>query len=189
MKPSRVRIIGGKWRGRWIDFPDLPTLRPTPNRIRETLFNWLMQDIQGARCLDAFSGSGALAFEAVSRGASEVLAFEMNRETMRALKENQARLIAPELHFLQQDFKNSTNALGDKPLDIIFLDPPFHQNLLSEALTHLMQTYTLAKNHRIYFEVEKTFDMTSLALPVEILKEQVAGDVRYGLLTLTQCQR
>ena len=101
---ATLKIIAGHWRGRWIEFPDTQEIRPTPNRIRETVFNWLMKDIQGACCLDAFSGSGALAFEALSRGAARVLAFERNAAFATEIKRNAQKLKAENLTIQAKDF-------------------------------------------------------------------------------------
>ncbi len=182
-KLSRVKIIAGKWRGRWIEFPDVLEVRPTPNRVRETLFNWLMTWTPGATCLDAFSGSGALAFEALSRGAEKIVAVEKNPECLNLLKQNAIRLNANNLEILPSDFFDLSN-LSSQSFQIIFLDPPFKQNLLLPAIKYLVENNFLAKEHRIYFEVEKEFDLRSLPASIKILKEEVAGQVRYGLLTV-----
>lgn len=178
-KKSRLKIIAGQWRGRWVEFPDTQAIRPTPNRVRETLFNWLMTWIADSTCLDAFAGSGALSFEALSRGASHVLACEREGLFARAIQENAARFHAENLEIRSEDFF-SVSAFHQ--FNIVFLDPPFHQNLLLSSLDYLVKNNLLAKDHRIYFEVEKAFDLSKLPSNIEIIKNQVAGEVRYGLL-------
>jgi 16S rRNA (guanine966-N2)-methyltransferase len=126
---NRVRIVGGQWRSRVLRFPDVAGLRPTPDRVRETLFNWLGQELTGKRCLDPFAGSGVLGFEAASRGAREVVMVERDARAYRALEENlellgtaPVRLVrADALEFLALEFLASDAGL----YDVIFLDPPY----------------------------------------------------------------
>jgi 16S rRNA (guanine966-N2)-methyltransferase len=183
VKLSKIKLIAGKWRGRWIEFPDTQEIRPTPNRVRETLFNWLMTKISGARCLDAFAGSGAVALEALSRGAASVIAFEKNPSFAAQIKANAIKFGAENFNIQVADFFDFpfTQAMQ---FDIVFLDPPFQRNLLIPALAILTQKNLLASEHVIYFEVEKPFDLKQLPPEVEILKNQVAGEVRYGLLRI-----
>ncbi len=188
-KLSRLKIIGGDLRRRWIEFPDTQEIRPTPNRVRETLFNWLMEIVPGARVLDAFSGSGALAFEALSRGAAKVVAVEKNPAFAEQIRKNALKfgLSAKVFEVISGDFFPQTDPsefLSRAPFDLVFLDPPFHQNFLPKALTLLEQNALLAKAHYIYFEVEKAFDFALLPARVEILKNQTAGQVKYGLCKL-----
>ncbi|MDE1982493.1 MAG: 16S rRNA (guanine(966)-N(2))-methyltransferase RsmD [Betaproteobacteria bacterium] len=130
---SQIRIIGGRWRGRSIRFQAEPGLRPTPSRVRETLFNWLGQTLPGYRCLDLYAGSGALGFEALSRGAAHVVFVERQRETARQLRENAARLgaegaeivLSEAMGWLQRD---------ERKFDLVFLDPPFSGQELDRVL-------------------------------------------------------
>src|SRR5690606_31741912 len=122
---NRIRIIGGDWRSRVLDFPDLPELRPTPDRVRETLFNWLQFDITGARCLDLFAGSGVLGFEALSRGAASVMAFETDTSAVRALRENASRLGARGYQLTPGSALEWLQHGTPQTFDIVFLDPPF----------------------------------------------------------------
>ncbi len=186
MTISKIQIIGGRWRHRWIEFPALPVLRPTPNRVRETLFNWLMHDIRDAVCIDAFAGSGALGLEALSRGARKVIAFEKNPQALTALRRAQIILEASQLEIIASDFFTTTHLPNAQ---LIFLDPPFHQNLFIPALNHLAQLGCLTHNNKIYFEVEKNFDFNNLPANFEFLKKQKAGEVCFGLGTLgiSQC--
>lgn len=174
-----VRIIGGKYRGKKLSFADTLDLRPTPDRVRETLFNWLMHDIRNARCLDAFAGSGALGFEAFSRGASAVCFIEQNKIAMDHLKANITQLHAPQLTtILGNACDYLTNAT--QPFDIIFLDPPFNSKLLEICLEKLISSPIIHSESLIYIE--------TASLPVidpanwMILKQKKAGQVHYGLL-------
>ncbi|MEX0950842.1 MAG: 16S rRNA (guanine(966)-N(2))-methyltransferase RsmD, partial [Gammaproteobacteria bacterium] len=149
--PGRIRIIGGQWRHRQLPVPDRPGLRPTPDRLRETLFNWLQDCIQGARCLDLFAGSGALGFEAASRGAAGVVLVERDPALARALDEQVSVLQAAQmqvhcseaLHWLHQP---------QDPFDIIFLDPPFGTDLLSQSLELIAANAMLRAGGRVYVE-------------------------------------
>jgi len=121
---QRIRIIGGRWRSRILRFPDEPTLRPTPDRVRETLFNWLGQDLTDLATLDLFAGSGALSFEALSRGARLAVAVDRSREAMAALRRNAGTLEATGLELRQSDATDFLRA-ERRRFDVVFLDPPF----------------------------------------------------------------
>ena len=136
---NRVRIIGGEWRSRWLNFPDGQDLRPTPDRVRETLFNWLGQDLTGKTCLDLYAGSGALGFEAASRGARRVVLVERERVTVAALNESRAALKANQAEVLRADAleflrlaARSAAAPGGR-FDVVFLDPPFGQEWIARV--------------------------------------------------------
>ena len=133
---NRVRIIGGQYRRRLLDFPGSAGLRPTPDRVRETLFNWLGQDLPGWNCLDLFAGSGALGFEAASRGAGRVVMIERERAALDALEKNRAVLGAKQVDILRADalawLANSREAF-----DLIFVDPPFDSDLAATVLADL----------------------------------------------------
>jgi len=136
LKPRQsnaVRIVGGEFRSRILHFPDQPGLRPTPDRVRETLFNWLGQDLSGWSCLDVFAGSGALGFEAASRGAVRVLMLERDSRTVAALRAQAAILPAPAVEVRQGDAL-AFLAGDDERFDLVFLDPPFAGDLLGPAL-------------------------------------------------------
>lgn len=136
IKQGKVRIIGGQWRSRIITFPDLPDLRPTPDRIRETVFNWLGQDLSGLNCLDLFAGSGVLGFEAASRGAESVVMIDADAKVHRALQENKQKLQAAQVELL---LMNALNFLASdaRKFDVIFLDPPYRLECLPELLPKL----------------------------------------------------
>jgi 16S rRNA (guanine(966)-N(2))-methyltransferase RsmD len=133
---NQVRIIGGEWRSRVIAFPPLADLRPTPDRIRETLFNWLGQDLTGKCCLDLFAGSGALGFEAASRGARRVVMVERDPAAWRALQENIAKLAARTVELKRADALEFLRA-DDGSYDVVFLDPPFRAEYLAQVLPAL----------------------------------------------------
>ena len=133
---NRVRIIGGQYRRRLLDFPDADGLRPTPDRVRETLFNWLGQDLPGWTCLDLFAGSGALGFEAASRGAARVVMIERDAKAIHALERNRATLGASQLDLLRVDAL-AWLANNRETFDLIFIDPPFDSGLAGPVLADL----------------------------------------------------
>ncbi|SCY46404.1 16S rRNA (guanine(966)-N(2))-methyltransferase RsmD [Nitrosospira sp. Nsp13] len=133
---NKVRIIGGEWRSRIITFPDGADLRPTPDRIRETVFNWLGQDLSGKTCLDLFAGSGAMGFEAASRGAAQVLMVELDPEVLKALKANSQKLGATQVQLMAMDALKFMDSDRQR-FDVIFLDPPYRLGLLPELLALL----------------------------------------------------
>ena len=126
-----MRIIGGEYRRRWIEFPDVENLRPTPNRVRETLFNWLGQTLYGRTCLDLFAGSGALGFEAASRGAERVVMVEKNPAVFRALQDNVKKLGCTGVAVHGQDGLEFASRDAQR-YDVIFLDPPFQSDCISK---------------------------------------------------------
>jgi 16S rRNA (guanine966-N2)-methyltransferase len=129
-----VRIIGGTWKRSKLPVADKPGLRPTPDRVRETLFNWLGQDLSGWRCLDAFAGSGALGFEAASRGATEVLLLERDAELVRSLQASQQRLKAAALRVERAEALGWMVRAAPASFELVFLDPPFDAGMLDDAL-------------------------------------------------------
>ncbi|MFC0324063.1 16S rRNA (guanine(966)-N(2))-methyltransferase RsmD [Gallibacterium melopsittaci] len=179
---GEVRIIAGLWRGRKLPVLLSQGLRPTSDRVRETLFNWLMNDIVEARCLDCFAGSGALGFEALSRHAAKVVMLEKSTVIAKQLKQNlqQLKTEKGEVH-CTDTLQYLTQQTVDQPFDIVFLDPPFHQNLLAQTLSLLDSEHWLAENALIYIESEK--DLTTLAIPANwlLLKEKFTQQVAYRL--------
>ncbi|KTD12986.1 16S rRNA (guanine(966)-N(2))-methyltransferase RsmD [Legionella jamestowniensis] len=173
-----VRIIGGKYRGKKLYFPESEGLRPTPDRVKETLFNWLMHDIQGARCLDAFAGSGALGFEAYSRGASRVVLVESSPNACANLKKIASSFNSPILSVVQCDafayFAKST-----EHFDIIFLDPPFAKDYLSECLRILAHADLLVSGGLVYLESPDKISPDTTYWTEK--KSKQAGQVIYGL--------
>jgi 16S rRNA (guanine966-N2)-methyltransferase len=144
-----VRIIGGLWRSRWLAFPAREDLRPTPDRVRETLFNWLGQDLSGLACLDLYAGSGALGFEAASRGAARVVMLDTDRAVVSALEANRRSLGATTVEILADDALHYL-AHPRGRFDVVFLDPPFRQNVLLRVLALL--PVHLAPGARVYVE-------------------------------------
>jgi 16S rRNA (guanine966-N2)-methyltransferase len=174
-----VRIIGGEWRHRWLSFPEVEGLRPTPDRVRETLFNWLGQELDGMSCLDLFAGSGALGFEAHSRGAARVVMVERDRQAMQALRDNAARLDAQHLELHECDALPFL-ARETRRFEVIFLDPPFHQALLP-LLFPLLEN-RLAPHGLVYAESGQPLDANVTGAGWRIRREGRAGKVFHYLL-------
>jgi 16S rRNA (guanine966-N2)-methyltransferase len=173
---NKVRIIGGTHRSRLIEFPDAEGLRPTPDRVRETLFNWLGQTLYGKRCLDLFAGSGALGFEAASRGAEQVLMVESNRAVYRVLQDNARKLALINVALRCEDglkFALQQNGL----FDVVFLDPPFKSDYLPQLLSLLKNS--LAKGGMVYLESGAAFEPDTAW---RVVKRARAGAVHYQLL-------
>jgi len=178
---NRLRIIGGRWRGRVLPFPDATGLRPTPDRVRETLFNWLQGVITGARCLDLFAGSGALGLEALSRGAENVTWVERNSLAVTALHKHLERLcVGKHGEVVQADALDYLRG-NSQPFDIIFLDPPFHEDWIARCLPLLTQRYWLAPSAWVYLETE--VERSPLSLPEDwvLVRARRAGQVGYHL--------
>ena len=175
-KSNTLRIIGGSWRSRVIRFADSPDLRPTPDRVRETLFNWLGQDLTGRVCLDLFAGSGALGFEALSRGATRVVMVERDREACLVLKENAALLGAQGLTIECADALEFV-ARASARFDVIFLDPPFRRGVAAELWQRLPDC--LAAGGVVYLESASRF---AVGPPFAVVKQGRAGNVHYHLI-------
>lgn len=178
---QRVRIIAGKWRSRVLTFPSVDGLRPTGDRIRETLFNWLAPNIVGANCLDLFSGSGALCFEALSRGAADCLALEQSPKALAALTENKVLLAAAELTLRRTDTVAYLRNSPDKPFDIVFVDPPFDLNLLTETCALLEDNHWLTADSLIYCELSARHNSFAPPPNWRIERSKAAGGVNYLL--------
>lgn len=178
---GEVRIIAGQCRGRKIRFPNVEGLRPTPNRLRETLFNWLAPVIPGANCLDLFAGSGALSFEAMSRGASSCVLLDSSTEIISALVENRRLLNFSTMQIIQATFPYSCEVIKH-PFDIIFLDPPFHKGLVPLALQWLREAHCLKNKTYVYVETESVGEEIKLDANWQWLKDQRSGKIRYCLL-------
>lgn len=180
---STVRIIGGEFRSRRIQFPDIPGLRPTQDRIRETIFNWLMPYISDAKCLDLFAGSGVLGFEALSRGAGFCCFVENHPQALTALHTNaKALALKPEQLAIMRGFvPKRLPVLPQAPFDIIFLDPPFHQNLLSKTNRWLLQSHSVKPGGLIYMEMEKELNLT-LPEGWTVVRQQATSSLIYQLV-------
>jgi 16S rRNA (guanine966-N2)-methyltransferase len=173
-----VRIIGGQYRGKKISFPEIEGLRPTPDRVKETLFNWLMNEIRGARCIDAFAGSGSLGFEALSRNASQVVMIESSPKAFKSLTQAALAFNRPELKVINVDALSYLRNTKE-PFDIIFLDPPFKENYFEECLDIISTGSSLAQGGLLYVEspVEMSLDEEIWSLR----KSKKAGQVFYAL--------
>lgn len=174
-KDNSVRIIGGDWRGRKLNVGNEEGLRPSGDRMRETLFNWLMPYIHGANCLDAFAGTGSLSFEALSRGASSATLIEQNSNSAACLRDN-AALLEANAKIFQTDF------LSWKPethtsFDIIFLDPPFAGDLWQSSLQHILNTTPLAAETFVHIEAPRDQNL-SLPPQWQIHREKNFGQVK-----------
>ena len=180
-----IRIIAGQWRSRKINFPATPGLRPTHDRIRETLFNWLSPYIAGANCLDLFAGSGALGFEALSRGAKQVTFIDNARVVVDALQKNAALLKTDKADFILADCPERVPALSYVPFDVVFLDPPFEQGLIPKTLRWLDNNSLLSPSAFIYIEIEKKAPPLLIPSKWELFREKKTPSLMYCLFRLT----
>ena len=177
---GKVRIISGQWRRRLLRVPAIDGLRPTPDRVRETLFNWLAGSIEGARCLDLYAGSGALGFEAASRGAAEVVLVEKDERAVACMREQASLLGADQIDIVHADVRHWLEGKSS-PFDIVFLDPPFGGDELGPRCAQLERDSWLAPGALVYLETRAT--RASLELPDgwQLMRRQKAGQVRYHL--------
>ncbi|MBN0985974.1 16S rRNA (guanine(966)-N(2))-methyltransferase RsmD [Amphritea pacifica] len=181
---QQLRIIGGEWRGRKLNFPEIEDLRPTPDRVRETLFNWLALYIPGGRCLDLFSGSGALGFEALSRGAAHVTLIDNSSMVIRQLRQNIQDLKTQSAELITGSaldwLEKRSNDL-EVQFDVVFIDPPFRKELAEQCCLLLEQKSMLTDNAMIYLETEK--ELTNPRVPDnwQLYREKTAGQVTYRL--------
>ena len=180
---GRLRIVAGNWRSRLLDIADVPGLRPTSTRIRETLFNWLAPGLPGARCLDLCAGTGALGLEALSRGAASAVFVERSAIATRMLRANIATLRAEGAEVLQMDALDFSQAQASAPFDLVFLDPPFAADMLNDLCRLLSDRKLLASNARIYLEQDRDRPEPELPEGWQVLKNKTAGNVRYMLVT------
>ncbi len=178
--PHEVRLIGGTLKRSKLPVADRPGLRPTPDRVRETLFNWLGQDLAGWRVLDAFAGSGALGFEAASRGAAEVLLLERDPALVRSLQSSQVRLKAERLRVEQADAVAWMARCGPGQFDLVLLDPPFDAGLQAPALTAAAPL--LGSGGLLYLESPAALAPEAVPLEFALLRQGRAGAVHYHLL-------
>jgi len=181
---GQLRIIGGIWRGRKLGFLDREGLRPTTDRVRETLFNWLQVDVPGSRCLDLFAGSGALGFEAASRGAAKVLMVDNEMDTVDTLKSNINLLSARQISVVCSDAIRYLSS-AKEIFDIVFIDPPYRSEVIVQCC-HLLESEQCLSDHaKIYIECDARQDLSkeSNGLPDnwQCLKHKTAGQVGYHL--------
>ncbi len=183
---GEVRVIAGLWRGRKLPVLNAEGLRPTTDRVKETLFNWLMMDVANARCLDCFSGSGALGIESLSLQAQAVFFLKKFASAAQQLKKNLASLKTDKGTVINTDtLAYLAQKNNDTPFDIIFIDPPFHHQFVPQILPLLQQNNWLAENALIYVETEKNHPPLPLAENWQIIKEKSAGMVTSRLIQVT----
>ena len=180
--PGRLRIVAGNWRSRLLDIADAPGLRPTSERIRETLFNWLAPYIEGASCLDLFAGTGALGLEALSRGAAGTVFVEKSEVAARVLKSNVEMLGAKGATVCEADAFEYLRQAPVRSFDIVFLDPPFAADMLEDLCRLIDERQVLAEGARVYLENDVATDEAVLPAGWELLKSRIAGQVRYALV-------
>ncbi len=177
---GNTRIISGQWRGRKLPVVDAEGLRPTTDRVKETLFNWIAQDLAHAKCLDLFAGSGGLGFEAASRYAEKVTMCELHKPAFQQLEKNRDLISAKNIEVKHGDSLTMLQTQG-QPYDVVFIDPPFRKGLLDECVNALENNGWLADNALIYIEVEKELTLPALPSSWQLHREKVAGQVKYQL--------
>ena len=185
---NSFKIISGEFRGRKFSFPDVDGLRPTPGKIRETLFNWLQFDIINKTALDPFAGSGALSLEAISRGAKEVYVIEKDRKVYEKLKSNFKLLDSGQYTIINEDAVVHLATPSKQSFDLVFLDPPFAKNLLIQTIEKLSNNNYLNSQSQIYIESEYKLTEDNLSSLTnnhfKINKQKKSGNVHYCLISL-----
>ena len=182
-KKGEIRIIGGKWKGKKIYFDLNDDLRPTPDRAKETLFNWLGQDLSQMYCLDLFSGTGALGLEAFSRGAKKVTFVEKNKEYLKKIKKVYLEM-SEKQHcdfFCAECLDWVQNNISKTKYDLIFIDPPFNKNLINNLLSSILKRELLSESGKIYFEFEKKLDL-KIPKSLSLKKKKSLGRKSYVLV-------
>ena len=185
-KKGEIRIIGGKWKGKKIYFDLSDDLRPTPDRAKETLFNWLGQNLSEMNCLDLFSGTGALGLEAISRGAKRVTFVEKNKDYLQKIKKLHLDMSVEEYcDFFCADCLNWVrNFKSEIKYDLIFIDPPFNKNLIDDLLTDILNKNLLSNSGKIYFEFEKKLNL-KIPESLDLKKKKSLGEKSYVLAEIT----
>jgi len=178
----RLRIIGGVWRSRRIEFAAAAGVRPTANRVRETLFNWLRNAVPGACCLDLYAGSGALGFEALSRGARRVVFVDQDLRVIQQLQANVELLGAQNAEIVWSEALEYLAACRAGPFDVVFLDPPFRDDVAGECCRRLEHCGLLTSPAWIYLETECRHPPPALPAHWRMLHDEAAGQVAYRLL-------
>jgi 16S rRNA (guanine966-N2)-methyltransferase len=181
-QPGRLRIVAGNWRSRLLEIADVPGLRPTSARIRETLFNWLGPSIAGVRCLDLFAGTGALGLEALSRGAAACDFVEKSGKAAKTLRANIAALDANTAFVHETDAQSFVQQAGGSKYEVVFLDPPFAADMLGELCRLLQASELLTDDARVYVEQDRNQPAFELPDRWQVLKSKESGNVRYSLL-------
>lgn len=182
--PYQLRIIGGAQRGRKVKLNHQTILRPTPDRVRETIFNWLMNDIQEANCLDLYAGSGILGFEALSRGANKVLAVENHPDVVSDISNNFRQLEIEQERYtlLSQDVLDVIKTISALTYDIVFLDPPYQMQVLETCLLMLVKNQWVHEDSLVYLESNKPIASLNLPDGWSVYRDKKAGVVHYGLI-------
>lgn len=175
-----ARIIAGKWRGRKLPVKNVEGLRPTTDRVKETVFNWLAADLYEARCLDVFAGSGGLGLEALSRQAEQVTLLELDKGAATQISQNLATLKADNAVVHNTDALTFLSKPG-QPFDVVFIDPPFRKDLLSDVFSKLEQNGWLSHNALIYIEAERELGLPEVPTHWDMIKEKHAGQVSFRL--------
>ncbi len=186
-KAAGIRIIGGRWRGRRLPVADVPGLRPTGDRLRETLFNWLQPSIHNAHCLDLFAGTGALGFEAVSRGAGPTVLVEQNAAAIRGLERSQTMLAADSVEICRADAVQLCSrppAFSCAPFNLVFIDPPWSESSQQQIMQSLVENAWLAEDALIYIEMPVRQEF-SPSLQLHEIKRKTAGEA----MTLLFCYK
>ena len=185
-KKGEIRIIGGKWKGKKIYFNLNDDLRPTPDRAKETLFNWLGQDLNKMYCLDLFSGTGALGLEALSRGAKKVTFVEKNKDYLQKIKKVYLEISEKEDcdFFCAECLEWVQNNSSKAKYDLIFIDPPFNKNLIDTLLSNILRRELLSERGKIYFEFEKKLDL-EIPESLNLKKKKSLGKKSYVLAEVT----
>ena len=177
---NNLRIIGGVWRSRRVHFINSKKIRPTPDRVRETLFNWLANHIVGALCLDLFAGSGTLAFEAVSRGAKHAILVEEDAKIVAQLKQ-QKEIFQTNAAVIKHQNALKYIQADTKQYDIIFLDPPFNSDLLEKTVSLLIERQLLSSKGLLYVESAANQSVSEPLITLTCVREKISGEVRYAL--------
>lgn len=180
--PGRLRIVAGNWRGRRLPVPDVAGLRPTGERVRETLFNWLMLWIPGKRCLDLYAGTGALGLEALSRGAASCVFVENHPKALRQLARNVETLNARSATILSGDAFECLTDIDPGSMDMVFLDPPFQADNLGAVCRRVADSGILAPAARVYVEADRASGLPDLPASWRVAKSARAGNVCYALV-------
>jgi len=185
-KKGEIRIIGGKWKGKKIYFNLNDDLRPTPDRAKETLFNWLGQDLNEMHCLDLFSGTGALGLEALSRGAKKVTFVEKNKDYLQKIKKVYLEMSQKEDcdFYCAECLEWVQNKSSKAKYDLIFIDPPFNKNLIDNLLSNILRRELLSESGKIYFEFEKKLDL-KIPESLDLKKKKSLGKKSYVLAEIT----
>ena len=190
---AKLRIIGGQWRSRMLPIPALEGLRPTPDRVRETLFNWINAYVPGAKCADLFCGSGALGLEALSRSAKSCVFVDASRVVTQQMQQNLDTLACKDaltlnqnaLNLLEVGLASQPSLIEKAPFDIVFIDPPFRKGWVDSILPLLTQDW-LADGALVYLEMEKETALPEIAQQWDLLKEKTAGQLVYRLFQVHQ---